>query len=125
LHQVRRVPRRAVLSARIEYFDLTDETLHRVNYGAWVGEAFNFAEIDICDTQELVLALRHSDGYLLAIQDNRHSTEKFGGAVTKEIREDCYADVTIVDEESATRAQYSFRLTQEPFGVVQAVAVQR
>ena len=43
----------------------------------------------------------------------------------EEIRQDCYADVTLVDEESGTAAKYSFKLGLNPFSVVRVIPVPR
>jgi hypothetical protein len=55
----------AVLTAQITYLDLSKRLLHRVDYGFWVGEDYNYTVIGVRDTKELVLALWHSDRVLV------------------------------------------------------------
>ena len=59
---LRHPARDAVLSARIDYVGLDGRLIHKVGYGQWLDEDFNWAEISVRDTRELVLAIRDPDG---------------------------------------------------------------
>lgn len=122
------------LTARLSYRTREDngvrevvKEIHRVNYGTWLDEDFNFVEMTITDTKELVLALQaEGSGVCVAVQDNRHSTNKYNGLTYHNLdpnTESFYVDVTLIDGNHGPVITYTYKIDVDPLKVHEIIRV--
>jgi hypothetical protein len=124
------------LTARLSYRphedigirDLAKE-IHRVNYGTWLDEEFNFVEMAITDTKELVLVMQaHGGGVSVAVLDNRHSATKYNGLAYHRLELDVdsfFVDVTLVDGNHGPLVTYTYKIDTDPLAVHEIIRVPR
>jgi hypothetical protein len=121
------------LTARLSYRKKEDigirdieKEIHRVNYGTWLDEEFNFVEMAITDTKELVLALQVESGVCVAVQDNRHSTTKYNGLAYHKLEpngDSFFVDVTLVDGNHGPVIAYSYKIDVDHLRVSEIIRV--
>jgi hypothetical protein len=103
--------------------------IHRVNYGTWVEEEFNFVEMTLTDTKELVLVLQATgDAQCVAVQDNRHSTTKYNGLAFHKLEphaDSFFVDVTLVDANYGPVITYTYKIEVDPLKVHEIIRVPR
>jgi|GEM_PF-6210127 len=103
--------------------------IHRVNYGTWVDEEFNFVEMTLTDTKELVLVLQvPGDAQCVAVQDNRHSTAKYNGLAYQKLEphaDSFFIDVTLVDAKYGPVIAYTYKIEVDPLKVHEIIRVPR
>jgi hypothetical protein len=106
-----------------------DREIHRVNYGTWLDEEFNFVEMTITDTKELVLAMgAEGDDFWYAVQDNRHSATKYNGLALHKLEPhdgSFFVDVTLVDGNYGPVIVYSYKIDVDPLKVNELIRVPR
>ncbi len=122
------------ITARLSYRTTTDiglrnieKEIHRVNYGTWIDEEFNFVEMTLADTKELILIL-HANEKCVAVQDNRHSVNKYNGLSYDELMPDddaFFVDVTLVDSSHGALITYSYKIETDPLKVHEIILVPR
>jgi hypothetical protein len=124
------------LTARITYRTTEDigireitREIHRVNYGTWLEEEFNFVEMGITDTKELVLVLQQAGNRdCIAVQDNRHSTTRYNGLALHKLDPNAdpfLVDVTLVDGNHGPIVSFSYKIEVEPLKVHEVIRVPR
>jgi hypothetical protein len=122
------------LTARLSYRTVEDNGLrggekeiHRVNYGTWLDEEFNFVEMTITDTKELVLAMQaKGSDVCVAVQDKRHSTSRYNGLAYHNLEpngESFFVDVTLVDGNHGPITAYSYKIDVDPLKVHEIIRV--
>jgi hypothetical protein len=98
----------------------------RVNYGLWIDEDFNAAEMTLSATRELILVLADEKGKCLAVQDNRHGANKWGEPTIYKLdsgMDTSYVYVTLVDDEHGDVISYSYRIGTDPLRVHEMIRV--
>jgi hypothetical protein len=125
-------PRGTQVTARLSYRTKSDfgiretlEEVHRVNHGMWIDEGFNSIEFTLTDTKELILALE-GGGKCIAIQDNRHSVNRFKQPSVYEFGKDVdafFVDVTLVDEFYGAIITYTYKIEVKPLKVFEIIRV--
>lgn len=122
------------LTARLSYRTKEDigireieKEIHRVNYGTWLDEDYNFVKMRITDTKEVVLAIQaEGSDTCLAVQDNRHSTTKYNGLVYHKLEpntDSFFVDVTLVDGNHGAVILYSYKIDVDPLKVHEIIRV--
>ena len=111
----------ARLSYRVveRYIREIPREIHRVNYGTWLGEEFNFVEMTLTDTKELVLVL-YSEGHYLAVQDNRHSRNKYKEFTPQKLEpntDSFFVDVAVIDSNHGFVTSYTYKIDIDPLKV--------
>ncbi len=99
--------------------------IHRVDYGAWLGEEFNFVEMTLTDTKELVLLL-HAGGQFLALQDNRHSRNKYKEFTPQKLEpnmDSFFVDVSVIDSNHGFVSSYTYKIDLDPFKVHEIIRI--
>ena len=99
--------------------------IHRVDYGTWLGEEFNFVEMTLTDTKELVLVL-HAGGYFLAVQDNRHSRNKYKEFTPQKLEpntDSFFVDVSVIDSSHGFVTSYTYKIDIDPLKVHEIIRV--
>jgi hypothetical protein len=123
----------AYITARLSYrtmpqvLDLHEVSteIARVDHGIWLYEDFNFIEMTVTDTKEVLLVL-NSDKTCVAVQDNRHSVEKCNPPAFRQLtfpEGAFFVDVILVDSERGPLIAYSYKITVAPFGVHELIRV--
>jgi hypothetical protein len=82
----------------------TSKEIHRVNYGTWLDEDYNFVEV----------------------QDNRHSLSKYNPSTFFDFPQDLkdiYADVTLVHDEYGILISYTYQIVMNPLAVHEIIRV--
>lgn len=120
----------ANITARLTYRTVADlgfhqvsNEIHRVNYAMWLDEDFNFANMGIADTKEVVL-LVNLDGVCVALQDNRQSVARRDRASLFQFPADLESmnvDVTLVDEVFGPIITYTYELKTNPLAVAEII----
>jgi len=122
------------LTARLSYRTKEDigireieKEIHRVNYGTWLDEDYNFVKMRITDTKEVVLAIQaEGNDTCLAVQDNRHSTTKYNGLVYHKLEPNAdsfFVDVTLVDGNHGAVILYTYKIDVDPLKVHEIIRV--
>jgi len=99
----------------------------RVDYGTWLDEDFNFVEMTLTDTKELVIVLA-GNGKYLAVQDNRHSVMKDNGLLPRVVQpyaDAFFVDVTLVDSKYGVLIIYTYKVETNPLAVHEIICVPR
>lgn len=99
----------------------------RINYGTWLEEDFNFVEMTLSDTKELVLLLS-AGGKYIAVQDNRRSVERYKPLSLQELKfgyDGIYIDVTLVDSNHGNLILYTYKVEPDPLKVHEIIRVPR
>lgn len=127
-------PRGTQVIARLSYRTKSDygiresfEEVHRVNQGMWVDEGFNSVEFTLTDTKELILVVE-GEGKTIALQDNRHSVNKFKQPSVYEFKKavnEFFVDVTLVDEFYGAIITYTYKIELKPLKVSEIIVVPR
>jgi hypothetical protein len=122
------------LTARLTYrvtenADLREifREIHRVDYGTWLGEEFNFVEMTLTDTNELVLVL-HAAGEFVAVQDNRHSRNKYKEITPKKLEpntDSFFVDVALIDSNHGFVTSYTYKIDIDPLKIHEIIRVPR
>jgi hypothetical protein len=106
-----------------------EREIHRANYGTWVDEDYNFVKMRITDTKELVLAIQaEGSDVCLAVQDNRHSPNKYNGLAYHKLEPhdgSFFVDVTLVDGSHGPVIVYSYKIDVNPLKVHELIRVPR
>jgi hypothetical protein len=121
----------ANITARLDYRTVTDlgfrqvpNDIHRVNYGMWLNEDFNFVNMGIADTKEVVLLVAGSDGVFVALQDNRQGITRRDPTSVFQFPanlESMLVDVTLVDENHGPIIKYTYKLRTNPLAVAEII----
>jgi hypothetical protein len=99
----------------------------RINHGTWLDEDFNFVEMTLTDTKELVIVLE-ANGKYLAVQDNRHSVMKENGLLPRLVEphtDSFFVDVTLVDSKHGVLIVYTYKIEPNPLAVHEVIRVPR
>jgi hypothetical protein len=99
--------------------------IHRVNYGTWLDEDFNSAEMALTDTKELILLVKE-DERCVAVQDNRHSVSKRDPPSFYEFIATLnafYVDVTLVHDRYGALISYTYEIETNPLVVREIIRV--
>ena len=120
----------ANITARLTYRTVSDvgfrqvsREIHRVNYGMRLHEDFNFVNVGIADTKEVLLLLQ-TNGVCVALQDNRRSVARNDPASAFQFPSDLesmYVDVTLVDEVCDPIITYTYELKTKPLAVAEVI----
>jgi hypothetical protein len=120
----------ANITARLTYRTVDDlgfrqvsKEIHRVNYGMWLNEDFNFVSMGIADTKEVLLLVNH-DGMCVALQDNRRSVARRDPASVFQFPSDLesmFVDVTLLDDMYGPIITYTYELKINPLRVFQII----
>jgi hypothetical protein len=106
-----------------------EREIHRVNYGTWIDEDYNFVKMRITDTKELVLTIQpKGSGVCLAVQDNRHSPDKCNGVAYHKLEPhdgSFFVDVTLVDGKHGPVIGYTYQIDVDPLKVHEIIRVPR
>jgi hypothetical protein len=106
-----------------------EKEIHRVNYGTWLDEDYNFVKLRITDTKELVLVIQpEGSNDCLAVQDNRHSSAKYKGLAYYKLEPhdgSFYVDVTLVDGNYGPVVGNSYKIEAHPLKVHKIIRVPR
>jgi hypothetical protein len=101
--------------------------VRRINYATWLEEDFNSVEMTLSDTKELVLLLS-AGGKYIAVQDNRHSLERYKPLSLHELTfvyDGIYIDVTLVDRNHGNLILYTYKVEPDPLKVHEIICVPR
>jgi hypothetical protein len=101
--------------------------IHRINYATWLEEDFNFVEMTLTDTKELVLLVVADDTYI-AVQDNRRSRERYKPLSYQEVEVDgdgIFIDVTLVGDGHGNIITYTYKVRPQPLKVHEIIRVPR
>ncbi len=106
-----------------------EREIHRVNYGTWLDEDYNFVRMRITDTRELVLAIQaEGSDVCLAVQDNRYSLDKYNGLAYHKLElhdGSFFVDVTLVDGNHGPVIVYTYKIDVDPLKVHEIIRVPR
>lgn len=100
--------------------------IHRVDYGTWLGEEFNFVEMTLTDTKELVLVMHAAGGRFLAVQDNRHSRNRYKEFTPQELKpntDSFFVDVSVIDSNHGFVTSYTYKIDVDPLKVHEIIRV--
>jgi hypothetical protein len=101
------------------------QEIHRVNHGVWLGEEFNFVEMDLTDTKEVVLVL-YTAGQFVAVQDNRHSISKYKEFTPHKLEPNAdsfFVDVAVIDSIHGFVTSYTYKIDLDPLKVHEIIRV--
>ena len=99
----------------------------RINYATWLEEDFNFVEMTLSDTKEVVLLLSVAGKYIAA-QDNRRSADKYKPLSLHELKfgyDGIFIDVTLVSSDHGNLITYTYKIEPDPLKVHEIIRVPR